>query len=135
MRLFVYGKTSDDKGHQLEALMAAILKNMGCDNVTLNERGSGGNEIDVTAYSVIVRESKDDDIANVSKDDPKELSERQELIIGLIKGNDLITIQQMAQKTKVSEKTIKREFATLQEKGIFTREGGRKEGKWVIIVK
>lgn len=49
MRLFVYGKTSDDKGHQLEALMAAILKNMGYDNVTLNERGSGGNEIDVTA--------------------------------------------------------------------------------------
>ena len=28
MKLFVYGKTSDDKGHQLEKLMAAILKNM-----------------------------------------------------------------------------------------------------------
>ena len=93
----------------------------------------------VTAFSVIVREPKDDDTANVRKDDPKddpkELSERQELIIGLIKDNDLITIQQMTQKTKVSEKTIKRELATLQEKGILTREGGRKEGKWVIIVK
>ena len=93
----------------------------------------------VTAFSVIVREPKDDDTANVGKDDPKddpkELSERQELIIGLIKDNDLITIQQMTQKTKVSEKTIKRELATLQEKGILTREGGRKEGKWVIIVK
>ena len=91
------------------------------------------------AFSVIVREPKDDDTANVGKDDPKddpkELSERQELIIGLIKDNDLITIQQMTQKTKVSEKTIKRELATLQEKGILTREGGRKEGKWVIIVK
>ena len=93
----------------------------------------------VTAFSVIVREPKDDNTANVGKDDPKEdpkeLSERQELIIGLIKDNDLITIQQMTQKTKVSEKTIKRELATLQEKGILTREGGRKEGKWVIIVK
>ena len=93
----------------------------------------------VTAFSVIVSEPKDDESANVGKDDPKdepkELSERQALIIGLIKDNDLITIQQMTQKTKVSEKTIKRELATLQEKGILTREGGRKEGKWVIIVK
>ena len=93
----------------------------------------------VTAFSVIVREPKDDDTANVRKDDPKddpkELPERQALIIGLIKDNDLITIQQMTQKIKVSEKTIKRELANLQEKGILTREGGRKEGKWVIIVK
>ena len=93
----------------------------------------------VTAFSVIVREPKDDDAANVGKDDlkddPKELSERQALIISFIKDNDLITIQQMTQKAKVSEKTIKRELATLQEKGILTREGGRKEGKWVIIVK
>ena len=34
----------------------------------------------------------------------------------------------------MTQKTIKRELATLQEKGILTREGGRKEGKWVIIV-
>ena len=39
----------------------------------------------------------------------------------------------MPQKTKVSEKTIKRELATLQEKGILTREGGRKESRWVIL--
>ena len=63
------------------------------------------------------------------KDDPKELSERQELIIGLIKDNDLITIHQMAQKVNVSEKTIKRELAILQGKGFLTREGGRKEGE------
>lgn len=49
MKVFVYGKSSDDKGHQLETLMAAILKNLGYDRVTLNERGAGGHEIDVTA--------------------------------------------------------------------------------------
>jgi ATP-dependent DNA helicase RecG len=73
------------------------------------------------------------------KDDPKEvlkeISDRQGFILLLIKGNDLITIQEMSQKIKVSEKTIKRELAVLQEKGILTREGGRKEGKWVIINK
>lgn len=37
----------------------------------------------------------------------------------------------MAQKVNVSEKTIKRELAILQGKGFLTREGGRKEGKWI----
>ena len=71
-----------------------------------------------------------------SKDDPKEVlkevSDRQGFILLLIKGNDLITIREMSQKIKVSEKTIKRELAVLQEKGILTREGGRKDGRWVI---
>ena len=40
----------------------------------------------------------------------------------------------MTQKVKVSEKTIKRELATLRELGILTREGGRKDGRWVILV-
>ena len=55
-------------------------------------------------------------------------------MLDLIKSDDLITIHQMAQKINVSEKTIKRELAFLQEKGILTREGGRKEGKWVILI-
>jgi len=134
------------------SVVAEMMKNLNYVNMfnhgvsevqdLLKENQSPAAEFNVnlvTAFSVIVREPKDDDTANVRKDDPKddpkELSERQELIIGLIKDNDLITIQQMTQKTKVSEKTIKRELATLQEKGILTREGGRKEGKWVIIVK
>ena len=41
----------------------------------------------------------------------------------------------MPQKINVSEKTIKRELAILQEKGILIREGGRKKGKWVILIK
>ena len=45
-----------------------------------------------------------------------------------------ITIKEMTQKVKVSEKTIKRELATLQELGILTREGGRKDGRWVMLV-
>lgn len=69
---------------------------------------------------------------NDPKDDPKELTERQSLMLKLIEEDDLITIQLMTQKMKVSEKTIKRELAALQEKGVLTREGGRKGGRWVI---
>lgn len=48
MKIFVYGKTNDDKGSQLEALTAAILKSMGY-SVVRNEVKSGGNELDVVA--------------------------------------------------------------------------------------
>ncbi len=40
----------------------------------------------------------------------------------------------MPPKINALEKTIKRELAILQEKGIHTREGGRKEGKWVVLI-
>lgn len=48
MKLFVYGKNKDDKGTQLEALTAAILKGMGFV-IVRNEVKSGGNELDVVA--------------------------------------------------------------------------------------
>ncbi|MBO7069260.1 MAG: DeoR family transcriptional regulator [Bacteroidaceae bacterium] len=60
------------------------------------------------------------------------MSDQQGIILFLIKTNDLITIQEMYQKIKVSDKTIKRELAVLQEKGVLTREGGRNDGRWVI---
>ena len=68
------------------------------------------------------------------KDILKKVSDRQRLILLLIKTNELITIKEMTQKVKVSEKTIKRELATLQELGILTREGDRKDGRWEILV-
>ncbi len=69
------------------------------------------------------------------KDDPKELSERQKLIPKEMNTNDTITIQEMTQKINVSEKTIKREIALLQGIGVLVREGGRKDGRWVITGK
>ncbi len=38
----------------------------------------------------------------------------------------------MSLKKPISEKTIKRDLAILHEKGILFREGGRKNGYWVI---
>lgn len=40
----------------------------------------------------------------------------------------------MTEKVKVSEKTIRRELSVLYEKGILNREGGRKEGRWVVLL-
>ena len=67
-----------------------------------------------------------------TKDDTKELSDRQNVIILLIQNNDTITIREMSQKTNSSEVTVKRDLADLQKKGFLVREGGRKDGRWVV---
>ena len=72
---------------------------------------------------------------NDTKDDTKELSERQKVILSLIQKNDTITIDEMIQNTNVSSITIKRVLSELQELNILKREGGRKQGRWIIIEK
>ena len=66
------------------------------------------------------------------KDCMKQLTERQSIIINNILLSATITIPEIARKTGVSERTIKTDIADLQAKGILTREGGRKDGRWVI---
>ena len=78
-----------------------------------------------------------DDTINDTKDDTKdfikELSDRQYLMMRFITLNDTITIDEMIQKMKVSPITVKRDLAYLQTKDIIAREGGRKNGRWVIL--
>ena len=62
----------------------------------------------------------------------KELSERQEIIINLIRQNPFVTIQEMSQKINVATRTIIRDIEDLQSERIIIREGGRKKGRWVI---
>jgi predicted HTH transcriptional regulator len=69
------------------------------------------------------------------KDGTKELTKRQEVILNLIKQDDTVTSSVLTQKTGLSQRTLMRELATLHEKGFLTREGGRKDGKWVIKIK
>lgn len=69
---------------------------------------------------------------DVTKDVTKEISERQMIILDLIRENKNLTIPEMSLKTNVTERTIKRDIANLQELGIISREGGRKDGSWII---
>ena len=70
---------------------------------------------------------------NGIKDGIKELTERQEVILDLIKQDETITSSILTQKTGISQRTLMRELAALHEKGFLTREGGRKDGRWVIL--
>ena len=74
-----------------------------------------------------------DVIKDVTKDVTKELSERQQLILKLIREDAFVTTNEMSQKTGVATRTVMRDLLYLQELGIINREGGRKDGRWVII--
>ena len=72
---------------------------------------------------------------DVAKDVTKQLSERQRIILQLIEDDAFVTTNEMSQKTGVTTRTIKRDLEYLQEQKNLIREGGRKEGRWVILNK
>lgn len=74
-------------------------------------------------------------LKDCTKDCMKEVSDRQLLIVEEMLLSATITVPEIARKIGVSERTIKSNIADLQAKGILTREGGRKDGRWVIIKK
>ncbi|MBO4589420.1 MAG: hypothetical protein J5698_00395 [Bacteroidaceae bacterium] len=50
-------------------------------------------------------------------------------------GNDVgKASEKMSEKEGTNERTIERDLAKLKKMGILTREGGRKEGKWIIKI-
>ena len=88
--------------------------------------------IERTSSFISLNDKKDD-----KKDDKKEiyaeLTERQKLLLSYIEEKDTITIPEMARKAKVSTTTISRDIAILQN-GFLEREGGRKDGRWIVKV-
>lgn len=62
----------------------------------------------------------------------KELTDRQRVIINNILKDANITIAQLSANLDVDERTIRRDITTLQKAGILHREGGRKDGCWMI---
>ena len=77
------------------------------------------------------------DTKDCIKDCIKELSDRQVDMLYMIAEDCTITSQKIAQKIaqkgSVSQRTIMYDHADLQAKGIIAREGGRKNGRWVIL--
>ena len=72
---------------------------------------------------------------NVTKDDPVSdpVSDRQKLIIDLIKKDRFITRESLANVCNISLETIKRDIRKLKQKGILKRIGPAKGGYWDII--
>ena len=80
------------------------------------------------------------EVQNCTKDRPKELTERQKVILDIIAEDCTITAQKIAQKIaqkniKLGQRTLMKELSDLKKVGVLTREGGRKDGVWIVIKK
>lgn len=66
------------------------------------------------------------------KEGQKELSSRQLEIIHLLEKTPTATMSQIAEAMAITYRTVRRDMEYLQKSGIISREGGRKEGRWII---
>lgn len=71
-------------------------------------------------------------LKSVHEDVQKKLSDRQLIILNLIRMKNNITLAGISEELGVSIKTVQRELKELREKGIVERQGGRTYGTWVI---
>lgn len=72
-----------------------------------------------------------ENVPNVPNDG---LSERQNLILNLLKNDGNMTAAKIAEECDVSEKTIKRDIAELKSLKLISRKGST-HGKWVVLDK
>ena len=62
----------------------------------------------------------------------EKLSKKQKEILGLIESDPNITRESIAKRTGFSSDSVKYNLDVLKKKGILSREGSTKSGKWVI---
>ena len=72
---------------------------------------------------------------SITKNEPTNelLSVRQKDIIAAIRLKPSITREELADITKISLATIKREITTLRNKGYINRDGSNKNGLWILL--
>lgn len=68
------------------------------------------------------------------KDLTKELADRQQIIMDILRNDCTLTSQKISQKINVSSSTIIEDIKALQQLGFIRRIGGRKEGYWQVLI-
>lgn len=73
---------------------------------------------------------------DVVKDVVNNLSDRQHLILEMIRKDNTLSARAMSERLsgegKVSERTVQRDLETMKKMGILSRIGGPFNGKWTI---
>ena len=62
-----------------------------------------------------------------------ELSLEELAIINVLKNNPTATQKRIAELTGKSERTIKRRTVETQDKGLISRENGKRNGRWKVL--
>ncbi|MBM0154401.1 HTH domain-containing protein [Segatella copri] len=61
------------------------------------------------------------------------LTERQTIMVSVIKSNPMVTAKQMSETLSVTSRTIERDLAVMQKVGVIRHEGKDNAGVWVIL--
>ena len=69
---------------------------------------------------------------DVTKDVIKELTERQLFILNELHNDGTLSAMDLSRKTGAVLRTIRRDLSALQAAGLLSREGGRKEWRWIV---
>ncbi len=72
---------------------------------------------------------------NVGDVSETKLTDRQRIIIAVIKSNPSVSAKQMSETLSVTSRTIERDLAAMQKAGIIRHEGTDNDGIWVILEK
>ncbi|MBV3401985.1 HTH domain-containing protein [Prevotella copri] len=101
---------------------------------TIEENGGGVMAIvqRKTIDEVIAERGGDVGVNSREISDVK-LTERQTIMVSVIKSNPMVTAKQMSETLSVTVRTIERDLALMQKAGIIRHEGSDKTGVWVIL--
>ena len=97
---------------------------------TIEENGGG-------VMAIIQRKTVDEVIAerdgNVGDVSVIKLSDRQQIIVSMIRSNPTVSAKQMSETLSVTSRTIERDLAVMQKAGVIRHEGKDNAGVWVIL--
>ena len=74
------------------------------------------------------------DTKNDIKIDLSQLTDRQQIILLLMRENGAMTIAKMTPKLRVSKSTILRDLKAMRKLGVLDRDGESNGGKWVLLI-
>lgn len=63
------------------------------------------------------------------------LNNTERRVLELLAGNSKLTSVDLSEKINVTKRTVERAFLSLQKKDLLKREGTKRDGKWIVLIK
>ena len=101
---------------------------------TIEENGGGVMAIVQRKTIDEVIAERDGDVGvNVGDVSEIKLSDRQQIIVSIIRSNPTVSAKQMSETLSVTSRTIEGDLAVMQKAGVIRHEGKDNAGVWVIL--
>ena len=101
---------------------------------TIEENGGGVMAIvQRKTIDEVIAERGGDGGVNVGDVSEIKLSDRQQIIVSIIRSNPTVSAKQMSETLSMTSRTIERDLAVMQKAGVIRHEGKDNAGVWVIL--